>query len=109
MADIAGELRRIAIEIALNAESRSLQLKREYAEAEPELAAKKTALNDLINASNRLISFVPQYDGVYQCPFCWTEDGACSPLTPDGVVGAEETSADRFHCALKGHLFSFEA
>jgi|tagenome__1003787_1003787.scaffolds.fasta_scaffold20852903_2 hypothetical protein len=79
---IESELRKIARELAAQAQDRLARLDREVLDLESRLAKKQTERNAARLGPQRLADFQPQIGSNYQCPRCWIEDESPARLTP---------------------------
>ena len=96
---IAGELQRIAAELARTLKGRISELQRDLAEVEEKKRAIQEQLEAARLSTDRTLDFQPQIGADFQCPRCWIEHEKRCTLTR---MGGGTRTEDFFHCRACG-------
>src|SRR5271157_1417504 len=108
----ATQIRKVAAQIANDADSRAASLKRELSDLEAQIVEVKTKIVETetkLDAANlayeRLTRFQPEISRSLQCPRCWIDHETRSEMT---AFRAENPSKyDAFRCHKCGFDLSF--
>jgi hypothetical protein len=89
-------IRKIASQMASDADNRAMGLKRQLAELEVQIVQVETQLNAANLAYERLTRFEPELSGSLQCPGCWIDHETRSDM--GAIPAANPSKDDAFRC-----------
>jgi hypothetical protein len=93
---ITDHLKNYAGEFAERAHQRKIELDRKHSDLQVELAKVEAERQSASDALKRLANYPVKLGADYQCPRCWVQRGAMSPLKPI----PSDTNDDLFRCQL---------
>ncbi|MER9098793.1 hypothetical protein NKI02_13240 [Mesorhizobium sp. M0730] len=108
MATISEQLKQWAIQFSNDRGIEKDGIQREIAEAETRLALLNARLVEVEESRLRQSTFIPERDGVYQCPRCWIRTGTASALKPVAIGVVVDREIDQFVCSTCGFDEGFD-
>ena len=98
-------IRKVASQMASEADNRATALKRQLAELEVQIVQVETQLNAANLAYERLTRFEPELAGSLQCPRCWIDHETRSDM--GAIRAANPSKDDACQCHRCGFDLSF--
>jgi hypothetical protein len=97
------QIRRLAAQLAEQAQNRTSRLEREICELVEQTAKKRAELTTANLAHKRLTNFQVWIESDYQCPRCWIEHETQSALT---AIGGGTDTEDLLRCSTCSYELS---